>query len=503
MTDVFEVFLSYAEEDGALALRLDGDLDRAGRKAYRYEKDAQISAPIPSATRRLIELSRFFCLLDSAHARPSSYVREECAIARARAERGELTFVVCLIQPRTASAGSVWWQDELFEGLNDLVYVDLTDYERGIKKLCAHLGVTYFPRSDIPRDQEFQEEAHVTKLPPDVIAELVGMYTNFRKLYGERPEIAEAQLAVLIDRCERLNVTELASPRLALGVLQATGGKHREACATFDELRRILPEDPRAWAGSAGARFHLGDYESALDAYQRCQRLLDREPPEYQWKMAHNLASTLLALGRANEAWEVLSPLPDEPYIRATKGEALLSQGCPEQALPFLEQAFRSFCESQDVLPNPSSLILRLADCHRALRQSRKELALLERASTFRELQKKPEILLRMAQCYLGNRRLDRALECLDAAVALAPESLVYRAQRALLLHLSGDAEAAQREAHRCLSPEDENPRERYYRGLAFHLLGVEAPARTELRRSRLDPAISSWPDYASLLRSS
>jgi tetratricopeptide (TPR) repeat protein len=495
-----DVFLSYAEEDGATALRVDDDLTRADLKVWRYEKDSRKGSSIPDEVRDWIGHSRFFCLLDSAWARKSAYIREECAFALALIGRSDkLSFLVCLVQPRKAASGHEWWMEEAFEGQNVRSYIDLTDYGRGIKELTRCLEVPYFPRFELPRDHDFENEVHAAGLRYDEISEMVGMYSDFRRFYQEgRRDIAEAQLRVLIHRCERWKVTGVISPRLALGVLQAESGRHRDAYATFGNLVGIQPDDPRAWAGKAGALFHLGDAEGSLEAYRRCQRLLDDEAPRHRTETAHNVAMTLLSLGRTDEAWSELGTVPEEPYILAAKGAVRLAQSRPERALSFLEEAYQIYRDSPSL---PSSLIIRLADCYKALRMEQRELSLLEEAQRLDSLKDDPEILRRAAFCYLSRDRFELALRRLDSAVALAPDSLVYRVERAQLLYQTGHTEDARREAHRCFSPEDESPRERYYRGLAFHLLGAGEAARTEHLSSLRDPTVRSWPAYADLLR--
>lgn len=494
-----DVFLSYAEEDGAAALHIAEDLARAKLKVWRYERDSKLGTPIVEETRRAIEKSRCFCLLDSAHARLSSYIRTECAAARELMARDEnFSLIVCLLQKRDDEGDGAWWRDELFAGLNSLSYVDLSDYERGIKRLCAHLGVVYFPKSEIPRDCDFEREAYAAGLQHHEITELVGFYSNFRRLYSDHSEIAEAQLLVLVERLRGLKAATVVSPLIALGVLQAESGQHRAAQVTFSQLVQICADDPRAWAGLAGARFHLAEYQEALDAYRHAQRLLAQEDPEHQAEMAHNAARTLLALGRADEAWAELSTIEDEPYVVAAKAAVLFTQGQAARALSLFETAFRAYRRSPSL---PSSLVIQYADCLQALRQDRRELELIEEALTL--LPDDPEIHRRAASCYLVRNRVSRALACLDRAVALAPAALVYRAERALILRLAGDPEAARRMAHGCLSPEDESPRERYYRGLAFYLLGAEEAANVELLQSRRDPALKHWPTYADLVGSS
>jgi tetratricopeptide (TPR) repeat protein len=491
-----DIFLSYAEEDGVTALRIYEDLTRAGLRVWRYERDSRVGTPISAEIREWIERSSVFCLLDSPKARRSRYIREECMAALELIQRGaELSFVICLAQPRSGPTADAWWEEELFEGLNGRSYIDLTDYGRGIRKLAEQLHVGYFPRFELPRDQDFEGEAHQAGLRYDMVAELVEMYRYFRERYDEeRLDIAESQLRVLIDRCERAGTTSIVSPQLALGVLLAETGRHRDALKIFEGLVRLRGDDPRGWAGLAGARFHLGDCVKALEAYRRCQLLLEREPPERRAEIAHNVAMTLLALGRTAEAWAEVVSAPEEPYILGARGAALLAQGLPQLALPLLETAYQAYRRSSKL---PLSLVIQLVDCYQALGLEQQELEVLEEALAV--LTVDPELWRRAAATYLDRNQIDRALECLTSAVALAPGAIVYRAEHALLLRRTGFLERAQNEAYRCFSLEDESPREHYYRGLALYLLDSAAAAQIERRRSCEDPVIRTWPEYAEL----
>lgn len=98
-------------------------------------------------------------------------------------------------------------------------------------------------------------------------------------------------------------------------------------------------------------------------------------------------------------------------------------------------------------------------------------------------------------------------LEFLRTAVKVKPDSFVYRGELASLLYALGRIDEAGCEAGPCLYLEDAlnrplSPRERYYQGLAFRILGQLEMAEHALQRARrLDQLIIAWPDYETLLR--
>jgi tetratricopeptide (TPR) repeat protein len=511
MSDVF-IFLSYATQDGSIAMRVYNDLLRAkliasdpqdGRlAAWRYEKDGALSADFEIEFAAKIRSAQFFCLLDSSRARRSEYVRRECTIARdGYATAGHPQMVVCTVQPRDQAEGE-WWSTELFERQNFLRCIDLTDYDRGIRRLCEHLGAVYVPGFEIPRDKDFEREIFTAQLNPSDVEALLDMYANFRTHCSPPYTIAQAQLLVLIARCQALHADGVVSPRIALGVIQAETDRHPDALNTFQELTQTHPGDPRGWAGLGGAQFYLADYRSALDSYRRCEEAMRNQPCEersdHATDVAHNLARVFLALGQADAAWSELAAVPAQedgkPYIQALRGKILLTQGFANRALSHLQNAFAAYRDSPSLR---AELVCDLAECYRNLGRRKDELETV--ATGISRLPEDPGIWWRAAGFFLQRCDFGGALTSLDWAISLAPNSLVYRAERASILRRAGDRERSYQEARHCLTIEAKTARDHYYRGLAFFLIEKRELAEHEFEQSRDDAVIRSWPAYAEL----
>ncbi len=503
-TPVIDVFLSYAGEDGTCAMRVYDDLGRSGLKVWRYERDGDVGVDFTSEYRDAIQNARFFCLLDSSHARRSDHVQEECKLAISHAITQETPKLVpCLIEP-IPNSGADWTTTELFPKQNQRTHIDLTDHEKGIKRLARHLGAVFYPGWEMPRDRDFEQEVYDLHLQPDQTQNLIDLYTKFLDLYESDLELGEAQLRVLIQECAGLHATNVISPRIALGVLQAKIGHHRSARKTFHDLAQDQPEDPRVWASLAGAQFYLADYETALSSYRKCRALLDGNPRTTRTvsvigEMTHNTARVLLALGDPKAAEVELTTIDPseakEPYIESLRGRILMDQGDCGRALEYLEKAFGAYEKSSNI---PISLVMDMADCYRTLERFDKELEVVENGMN--RLHDDPEMWRRGAQCYQVQGDLARAINCMRQAISLDPDSVLFTGELALLFRLSGDTRRSEAEAERCLNLVQLCGTEHYYRGLAFHLLGQQQLADYEIGLSRGEPVIQTWPEYGDLV---
>ena len=119
------VFISYAWENGALAMRLHRDLERAGLEVWRYEKqNGDVGASLVDEIARMVDRCAWFILLDSRSARESSHVRDECQRVRARATATHYParFLSCAAEARVFCRE----RGELFEGQNRIRSIDLT-----------------------------------------------------------------------------------------------------------------------------------------------------------------------------------------------------------------------------------------------------------------------------------------------------------------------------------------------------------------------------------------
>lgn len=491
-----QVFLSYANEDAVIARRIHQALARTRLPVWGYKEDSRLGVDFRQEFREQIRLSRFFCLLDSRYSRASAWIKTECELAQ---EVGAVR-VICRVE--TVPLGEEPSVAELLKDQNFIMAIDLTDFNPGIRRLCRHLGIAYSPGFGLPRDQDFEREVFESGLD-DVnrVQELNDLYRDFRENYADS-EFAEAQLRVVIKKCQRYGATNIVSPVLALGVMLADASRHRGALNIFKGLTESHPRDPRGWAGLGGACFHLGEYESALAALQSSRSMIRRfypkESAERLPEVLHNIASVLSLLGRQTEAWAILNELsPGErhdSYIDALQGRILLAENSPARALPFLERAYEDFLQRYDV---PPPLVLNLADCYRKLGRNAEESALV--LASLKMLPNNPEISHRAADYFLRNGRSGEAMAALRSATASLPESPVYRAQLAALLQETGKEDEAVIHALECVRS-GLTHQERYFRGLAYFLLGKREIADYEFEACRGHDVVTEWPHYSELL---
>jgi len=491
-------FLSYAEEDAVIALRIHQALTRSGMPVWGYKENGRIGVDFREEFRERIRASRYFCLLDSQFSRLSPWIKDEWELAR---EAGGIK-IICRVETRLD--GKEWRRVELFEGQNFTAAIDFKIFEVGIHRLCRHLGIAYTPAFSLPRDQDFAKEVFEAGLKDrDRVQEVHDLYHEFREQFADA-EFAEAQLRIVIRKCERYGAINVVSPRLALGVLLGEAGRHREALKTFESLTQSHPHDPRGWAGAGGAYFQLGMHEQSLTALKRAadaiRKFYPLESADRLPEVLHNIGSVLLLLGRATEAWDVLNQLSGEqrnlPYIRELDGRLLLAEGKPNAAIPHLESAYEAFHQQYHV---PTSLIVSLADCYRDLGREAEEIRLMR--SGLDIVPFRPELCHRAADCFLRYNRTDEAITAMREATKGLPESPLYRSQLAALLHQSGRVDEGLAHARECARSGLTAP-ERYYRGLAYYLLDQAESAEFDLAESRKDhPLTAQWPHYRELLR--
>jgi tetratricopeptide (TPR) repeat protein len=496
MNDV--AFLSYAEEDAVIALRIHQALTRSGMPVWGYKENGRIGVDFRDEFRDRIRTSRHFCLLDSQYSRLSPWIKEEWELAN----EVDAVKVICRVETRVD--GKEWRQVELFEGQNFTAAVDFKIFEIGIHRLCKHLGIAYTPAFSLPRDKDFTKEVFEAGLDRDRVQDLHNLYHEFREQFADA-EFAEAQLRIIIRKCQRYGASNVVSPILALGVQLGEAGRHRDALKTFESLTQSHPQDPRGWAGAGGAYFQLGVYDQSLTSLRRAadaiRKFYPLESADRLPEVLHNIGSVLLLLDRTKEAWGVLDQLSSEqrnlPYIRALEGRLLLAESKPNEALPYLKSAYEAFCQQYHV---PTSLILSLADCYRYLDLEAEEISVMKAGLNIVPLQ--PELCHRAADCFLRYDKADEAIAAMRKATDGLPESPLYRSQFAALLHQRGRVDEGLVHASECVRS-GLTTHERYYRGLAYYLLDQTESAEFELAESRKDPVIAGWPHYRELLRMS
>ena len=488
------VFISYAEEDGNLAMRLHEDLERLRFVVWRYEAHGRVGVDFVEEYRQQIEATQVFCLIDSPHSRKSYFVKEECLLARELEEkRGLPQFVSC-----SENRSNRWRKKELFEGQNRMTYIDFTAYGRGIRDLCEFLGVNYSPFSKIPRDLDFREEIYgITGLDWRDRQKLIDDYAYFRIKFEEDKRLAESLLVTINARCADFNI-QIISPYLALGVLQAEAGRHRDALDTFTEASTIFPADPRVWAGIAGAQYYLSCYESVRKTYEKCRSLVNESANEnhksHLTEVVHNLAQVLFVLGETDQALAELNHLPDteqqRPETLSLMGRILMSKGETERALSYLKRANES--------EQSASLMLDIADCYGKRGELRKQYEMLNRAA--KAYPNDAEVSRSLAVYFANQAQFDSALRCMERAVDLFPNKITYRAELALLFNLVGASDELDKQVKACLSLAVSTYADHYYLGLIYYITRRVERALDEFEYAKKDKKLTAWPYYDALV---
>lgn len=130
--------------------------------------------------------------------------------------------------------------------------------------------------------------------------------------------------------------------RMRLAEALQKSGRFEEALDLYEAVSSGLYEDdPAIWAGIGHARFHLGDYELAVEALKIRQKLRkDVRPDDFDLLLPRSLE----ALGRtteALEAYEYLAKRYSGEEARYRFAELLNKTGQPEPAREIFEEMLR------------------------------------------------------------------------------------------------------------------------------------------------------------------
>lgn len=490
------IFLSYAEPDSPLVTRVYADLRRAkAGDVWCYEITSEYGVDFREEYRRYVGAAHVFTLFDSRHARGSGYVAEEVALCR---ELGAARLLVCLAEPH----GS-WRKAEFFPGHNNLVYIDFTDYETGIQELCGCLGASYVPLFELPRDQEFVRE--LTEAGRNFAVEqrqqLLRKYHFFRSVHAHDPELAEAQLLVLIREHLHDNEVSITAPLLALGALRNQRGRYAAAADAFEEATKRAPRDPRGWSGHGVALFRLHRYREAAATFDTSLRCIDEaKDPAHRMFLAevrHNAASAFLAAGEAAAAWDRIAEAairPDAAIEDLILGGKILLACKDATSRRLIGLAARRAAANERIEPD---LVIDLVE---GLRQF--ELFALAGdvlACAVARFPEHPAILRQWAVHQAENGDHCAATAQYRHAVRRNPNDMRLLSELAMLLKGTGDPEGFRQLVRRCFDLVPNDPTEEYFLGLAHFLEGREETAHFYHMRSRRSAICREWPYYREL----
>ena len=123
------------------------------------------------------------------------------------------------------------------------------------------------------------------------------------------PSLSEAHFRVLIHWSDRVLPKACFVPRISLAVVLADQQRYAETLEMCRVVVSMTPEDPRGWAGLAGAQYFIGNHAVALAACRQCESMIGRNPDVAVdgWNLTHNVAQATYCLERATQAAPALS----------------------------------------------------------------------------------------------------------------------------------------------------------------------------------------------------
>jgi tetratricopeptide (TPR) repeat protein len=490
------VFLSYAQQDSAVATRVFEDLTRAHvGDVWCYEVTSEYGADFRKEYAQRIRSAQAFLLFDSVHARTSTYVREEVEICRSTPG---IALLVCLCEPL-----GTWRDGELFEGHNRLVYFEFWKYEEAIRNLCGHFQSSYVPRFTMPRDKDFEQEVRsaVNDFPLEKRQAVLDRYEFFRLMFARDPAVAEAQLLVLIRGHLDPVKAPVISPLLALGALRNEAKRYSAAEEVFTQVTARMPSDPRGWAGQGAALFGLGRYRDAASAWTRslaCIRASDNPAHlQFENEVRHNAARAFLEAGDATAAWHILAPglthaeRPTEDLVLAGKTLLALADDRAENMLALA--AHRVIADTMV----QSDVIVDLVEGLRRISAHSLVGQVLVRAIDLYPLE--AAIVRQWAVYKSDGGDFEAAIAYYEKALRLDPNNLRCLAELAMLTKAVGGRHGWRELVRNCLNASSLSPTDEYYLGLAHFLDGRKETARYHHERSQQSATCAHWPYYEEL----
>jgi len=380
------VFLSYAWSTKAIANRIYFDLIRSNVRVWKDDRSTEKAWEIWKKITSVIDYCDYFLLLDGVYARSiSEWVPRECEYALELEKRGALKIVIALVDDFDRTHQS----RELFQNHNERLFFDFSDlktydidgkYKRNIKELCEFFDNRYVPWTNIPRDQDFEQELsaaiHLDTLNRDI---LIKDYEVFRRRYLSKFPTYEKRLLNLIEDCEVLKVNAI-SPRLALGVLQLEKEDFKGAYESFANMVHLFSNDPRAFMGLGGVQFYQGDYQAAIASYLKTIALIKSSGNENHLKQLQyvyrNLLETYLEAGQYEDALNIYVELDEFqkqlPEVKTALGRLYMLQNDEEKSIRTFEELFENSVSEEP------GCYLQLANCYEYFSYQEKAIAILK-----------------------------------------------------------------------------------------------------------------------------
>ncbi|MCC6969323.1 MAG: sulfotransferase [Phycisphaerales bacterium] len=189
-----------------------------------------------------------------------------------------------------------------------------------------------------------------------------------------------------------------------------------DAETAIEAYRREIAADPNfglAHAGLGSLLLRIGRLEAAVESLTTAARLLPTNPSP-----PGSLAMALLRLGRASEA-RVFAKRVTELTPTAFPAYRLLADCC--QAAKDLRGLVEAYTAAHEALPTNAEVLLLLAKA--MINANRNERAVNTLKAAFERIKPTPTLLGLMGDAYLRQNKIEEALDAVNRALAMEPES--------------------------------------------------------------------------------
>jgi tetratricopeptide (TPR) repeat protein len=341
-------------------------------------------------------------------------------------------------------------------------------------EVYRHLGQAYYELQRWPEAAEALSQA-IEFDPQNLKAHfLLGeVYLNARDYQS-----AEREAAFILQK----DSSNAAAYQLRGAAFVASGQKER-ALESFQEITKLLPDDPSSYINVAMVEIGLQHFDSAEKHLRKAEQIAPHAIPIYL-----NLASLFRQENRLPDVEAVLQDgvksNPDSRELQLDLADTLYAEGKDQLA----DRVVENFRENK---PKSADGELAVGDLY----FGRKKLDLAE-AAYKRALQMAPDKLdlkQRLVEIDLSRPDLKSARALNDEILRKDPANLTSHIARARILMAEGKNEEAITELRQQLAVAPSSPQAHYFLGLAYWHTNGPGPAESEFRRATdLDPKLLS-----------
>jgi tetratricopeptide (TPR) repeat protein len=330
-------FISYANEDLKLVLKLYEGLKKRKVNAWLDKKDLKTGKWLPQIMKAISRSNYFIICLSNAALKKTGDVKpgfQDQELNRAfeiAINQSDDQFTIVPVRLEDCGRGdnrtSLFQQYDLFE-----------DWEKELDKLAVNIGGDSL--ADTANDERTEDEK--------IIDKLMGKGTSFyySDEYDKALSFFEAAINIKPDFKEAW---------YGKGGVLAALGRHEEAIETYNKAIEINPDYFYAWFNKGNALIRLSRYGDALKAYDKA---IEIKPDDHEaW---YNKGITLAGLDRNEEALEAYNKAieikPDDHKTWYKKGNTLCNVGRHDEAIEAYNKAIEINPDLQDAWYNLACL---------------------------------------------------------------------------------------------------------------------------------------------------